>query len=115
MPGEKIFRARAELRQMARANLLKMAFSQKEKLCLLGGGACPFLLHYHSILFCVSEILGQGCQFEKSSLLSDDNALNEEGISCFTSPGERVREDTEENDDDMCLLRQTHNRRRNEK
>jgi hypothetical protein len=115
MPGEEILQARAELTQMAKANLTKMAFGQKEKDSLLGGGTCPFLLHYRSILFCVSEILRQGCQIEKSSLLTDDNALNEDGISCSTSLGERAREDTEENDNDLCLLRQTHNRRRNEK
>ena len=78
MAGEKIFQVRAELRRMAKANLLKMAFSQKEKDCLLGGGTCPFLLHYHCILFCISEILGQGCQIEKLRLLSDQNTQNED-------------------------------------
>jgi hypothetical protein len=73
MAGEKIFRARAELRRMAKANLLKMAFCQKEKKCLLGG-TCPFLLEYQCILFCVSEIMGQGCQIEKLRLLSNENA-----------------------------------------
>ena len=76
MAGEKIFRARAELRQMAKANLLKMVFCQKEKKCLLGG-TCPFLLEYRCILFCVSEILGQGCQIEKLRLLSDENLQSE--------------------------------------
>lgn len=59
---------------MAKANLLKMAFSQKEKKCLLGGGTCPFLLEYQCALFCVSETLGHGCQIEKLRLLSDENA-----------------------------------------
>ncbi|OGP93602.1 MAG: hypothetical protein A2157_03685 [Deltaproteobacteria bacterium RBG_16_47_11] len=77
MAGEKIFQARAELRQMAKANLLKMAFCQKGKKCLLGG-VCPFLLEYQCILFCVSEILGQGCQIEKLRLLSDENAQSED-------------------------------------
>jgi len=73
MAGEKIYQARKELRRMAKANLLKMAFSQKERNCLLGG-ACPFLLEYHCILFCVSEILGQGCQIEKSRPISSESA-----------------------------------------
>jgi hypothetical protein len=77
MADEKIFLARAKLRQIAKANLLKMAFRQKEKNCALGG-ACPFLLEYQCILFCVSEILGQGCQIEKLRLLSDENAQSEE-------------------------------------
>ena len=77
MAGEKIFQVRAELRRMAKANLLKMAFRQKEKKCVLGG-ACPFLLEYQCILFCVSEILGQGCQIEKLRLLSEEKARNED-------------------------------------
>jgi len=80
MAGEKIFQARAELRRMAKANLLKMAFCQKEKKCLLGG-ICPFLLEYQCIHFCVSEILGQGCQIEKLRLLSDENAQSEDELS----------------------------------
>jgi hypothetical protein len=62
---------------MAKSNLLRMAFSQKEKNCLLGGW-CPFLIEYQCILFCVSEILGQGCQIEKIKLLSHEEAQSEE-------------------------------------
>jgi hypothetical protein len=65
---------------MAKANLLKMAFCQKEKKCLLGG-VCPFLLEYQCILFCVSEILEQGCQIEKLRLLSDESDPGEDRIS----------------------------------
>jgi len=62
---------------MAKANLLKMALCQKEKKCVLGG-VCPFLLEYHCILFCVSEILGHGCQIEKLRLLSSESVQNED-------------------------------------
>jgi hypothetical protein len=65
---------------MARADLLKMVFCQKRKNCVIGG-ECPFLFEYRHILFCVSEILGQGCQIEKLSLLSDGNGQSESGIS----------------------------------
>ena len=41
-----------------------MVFGQPERSCILGG-PCPFLLNYQQILFCVSEVLGQGCQTEK--------------------------------------------------
>jgi hypothetical protein len=85
MADEKIFQARSTLRRMAKANLLKMAFCQKEKKCALGG-ACPFLLEFQCILFCVSEILGQGCQIEKLGLLSDENAKSGE-----ESPRETVQ------------------------
>src|SRR4030066_399384 len=77
MTAEEIFQARAELRRMAKANLLKMAFYQKEKNCVLGG-SCPFLLEYQSILFCVSEIMGQGCQVEKLRQLSAENGHSED-------------------------------------
>ena len=65
---------------MAKAILLKMAFCQKEKKCILGG-VCPFLLEYQGILFCVSEIMGEGCQIEKLRLLSDENDQSDGGIS----------------------------------
>ena len=81
MADEKIFQARARLRRMAKARLLKMAFSQLEKLFLLGGGTCLFLFEYQCAFFCVSGTLGQGCQIEKLGLLSDENALND-GESC---------------------------------
>jgi hypothetical protein len=80
MAGEKVFQARAELKQMAKANLFKMAFCQKERKCVLGG-VCPYLLEYQCILFCVSEILGQGCQMEKLRLLSGESDQSEDGVS----------------------------------
>jgi hypothetical protein len=71
MLNEKIFQLKAELRKMTKGNLLRMVLNQKEKKCLLGG-ICPFLLEYRRILFCVSEILCQGCQMER--LHSNHNA-----------------------------------------
>ena len=76
MPDEKFSQLKSELRKMAKGSLLKMVLSQKEKNCLLGG-VCPFLLKYQRILFCVSEILGQGCQMERQRLHSDYDAQSE--------------------------------------
>ncbi len=67
MKEDIVFKLKAELRKMRRGDLLRMGFNQKEKNCLLGG-LCPFLLEYQHILFCVSEILGQGCQAERQRL-----------------------------------------------
>ncbi len=78
MPDDIVFKLKAELRKMTKANLLKMALGQKEKNCLLGG-VCPFLFEYRRILFCISEILGQGCQMEK--LHFDHEAQGEGGRS----------------------------------
>ena len=81
MPQSEISLFRAELRQMTKAGVLKMVFGQREKKCLLGG-TCPFLLEYKCVLFCVSEILGQGCQIEKLRTSSEDARSDDEG-----SPG----------------------------
>jgi hypothetical protein len=71
MCAEKITQLRAELRQMAKRDLYRMAFEQKENRCLLYG-PCPFLLFYQGVRFCVSEILGKGCESGRLGLLSQD-------------------------------------------
>jgi len=63
---DRILEFRAELRRLGRVTLLKMAFSQREKHCVLRG-LCPFYIDYKGYGFCVSEILGEGCQEEKFS------------------------------------------------
>jgi hypothetical protein len=85
MLDKKIFQFKPELRKMVKGSLLKMAFSQKERNCLLGG-VCPFLLEYRSILFCVSEILGHECQIENQRLLTNQDAQSEAESS--QKPGE---------------------------
>ncbi len=74
MLQDRIFELKSELRRLAKGDLLKMVFGQAEKNCILGG-TCPFLLNYQQILFCVSEVLRQGCQMEKlRALLSSEDA-----------------------------------------
>ena len=76
MLNEKILQFKAELRKMRKGDLLRMVLSQKERKCVLGG-KCPFLFEYRRILFCVSEILGQGCQVERQGLDSGQDAQSE--------------------------------------
>ena len=76
MLDEKIFQFKAELRKMKRGDLLRMSLNQKERKCLLGG-VCPFLFEYRRVLFCISEILGQGCQMERQRLDSGQEAKSE--------------------------------------
>jgi hypothetical protein len=76
MPDDIVFKIKAELRKMTKGDVLRMVFSQKERKCLLGG-VCPFLFEYQHILFCVSEILGQGCQVERRRLDSVQEAQGE--------------------------------------
>jgi len=68
MLNEKILQFKAELRRMRKGDLLRIVLSQKERKCVLGG-VCRFLLEYRRILFCVSEILGQGCQVERQKVV----------------------------------------------
>ena len=50
------------------ADLLQMAFNQKEHNCVLNpNGSCEFYINYKGFGFCVSELSGQGCQAEKSA------------------------------------------------
>ena len=74
---EMILKFRKELKNLGKGTLLKMAFSQKEKHCVLSG-LCPFYLDYKGYGFCVSEIAGEGCQDEKlrGLLSSEDNQNN---------------------------------------
>ncbi len=71
-----VFKLKAELRKLRERDLLRMVLNQKEGKCVLGG-VCRFLLEYRGILFCVSEILGQGCQVEKQGLDSGQDAQSE--------------------------------------
>ena len=64
MLNEKIFQFKSELRRIRKGDVLRMVLNQKERKCVLGG-VCPFLFEYRRNLFCVSEILGQGCQMER--------------------------------------------------
>ena len=73
-----VFKFKAELRKMTNGELLKIVLNQKERKCVLGG-VCRFLLEYRRILFCVSEILGQGCQVERQRLDSGQDAQSEGG------------------------------------
>jgi hypothetical protein len=58
---------RAELRRLGLADLLQMAFDQKEHHCVLNPiGPCEFYFKYKGFGFCVSELSGQGCQAEKA-------------------------------------------------
>ncbi len=64
MLRDRVLSLKLELRHAAKRDLLKMVFSQSEGNCILGG-TCPFLLNYQRVRFCVSEVLGHGCQMEK--------------------------------------------------
>jgi hypothetical protein len=74
------FKVRSELRRMRGGDLFKLVVSQRMSKCLIGGVACPLYLHYKEFSFCVSEILGQGCQVERLKKLEqvyhDEEKIN---------------------------------------
>jgi hypothetical protein len=63
------YKARSELRRMSRQGLLTLVSAQRISGCLIGGRACGLCLRYKGFNFCVSEIMGEGCQVEKSAKL----------------------------------------------
>ena len=68
-----VLELKAELRRLGRADLLKMAFNQKEHNCVLNpNGSCPCYFKYKGFGFCVSELSGQGCQAEKARQGGED-------------------------------------------
>jgi hypothetical protein len=57
--------AKGELRRMFRGDLLRLVAEQRISNCVVNGGWCCFHVQYKELNFCVSEILKEGCQFEK--------------------------------------------------
>jgi hypothetical protein len=72
-----ILKARYELRKMSTGHLFKLTQNQKIANCLIGGRPCGFLLPYKESNFCVSEILGGGCQVERLEQLGQLYEENE--------------------------------------
>lgn len=60
-----VFEARSELRRVGRRYLLGLVLAQRISKCLIGGRACGLYLHHKGFNFCVSEIMGEGCQVER--------------------------------------------------
>ncbi len=66
-----VYQIRNELRKMNRRYLFSLATAQKISKCLVGGQTCCLHLRYQGLNFCISEIIGQGCQVEKSAQLEE--------------------------------------------
>ena len=63
--------ARNKLRRMGKADLIEMASNRGITRCVIGSRACGLYFRYEGFGFCVSEILGQGCQAERSKALEN--------------------------------------------
>jgi len=70
---------RAEVRRLGKKNLFKMLMGQKESRCLLNG-LCSFYFEYKGYTFCISEILGEGCESQKLKKLEQEACEPKEGL-----------------------------------
>jgi hypothetical protein len=60
-----VMKIKTELRRMGPRELFKLLTDQRIPKCLVGDAPCCFYLRHKEVGFCVSEIMGQGCQLEK--------------------------------------------------
>ncbi len=69
---------RSELLKLGNKRLYKLLMSQKESKCLLNG-LCSLLFKYKGYTFCLSEVLGRGCEIENLKKLENETCQGEEG------------------------------------
>lgn len=50
---------------MKKGDLLRLVSEQKISQCLVGAKGCSFYLRYKESCFCVSELLGESCVYER--------------------------------------------------
>ncbi len=69
---------RSELRRLGSKKLFKILMNQKESKCLLNG-FCSLFFKYEGYTFCLSEVLGRGCEIENLKKLEEGTCKTEEG------------------------------------
>jgi hypothetical protein len=62
---------RTEVRRLGKKNLFKMLMGQKESKCLLNG-LCSLRFNYKGYPFCISEVLGEGCESQRLKNLEQE-------------------------------------------
>jgi len=68
---------RLELHRLGNKNLFRVLMSQKESDCLLRG-LCSFRFKYKGYTFCLSEVLGRGCDIQNLEKLEKEICGSEE-------------------------------------
>jgi hypothetical protein len=69
---------RSELRRKTPGELFRLVANQRIPKCLIGGTVCCYYLRYGEAGFCISELLGQGCQLERLRKLEEVHPCDEE-------------------------------------
>ncbi len=84
---------RSELHRLGKKKLFKILMNQKESKCLMYG-FCSLRFKYEGYTFCLSEVLGQGCEIENLKKLEKEICRIEEppseeeaGVSLFDCIG----------------------------
>jgi hypothetical protein len=62
---------REKLRKLRRKKLFETAMNQRKSRCILNG-YCPLHFRYEGYTFCVSEVLGKGCEVQKLEKLEKE-------------------------------------------
>jgi hypothetical protein len=75
---------RVELRSLGVRNLFEIVMNQKESKCILNG-LCPFYFKHRGYGFCLSEVLGKGCELQKLEKLQRETYQTDKGLN-FTLP-----------------------------
>ncbi len=70
---------RTEVRRLGKKNLFNMLMGQKESRCILSG-LCSFHFKYNGYTFCLSEILGEGCEFQRLKKLEQEICEDKERL-----------------------------------
>ena len=71
---------RAEVRRLGKKNLFRVLMDQKESKCLLRG-LCSFYFEYKGFTFCISEVLGEGCEFQRLKKMEQEACEAKEGLA----------------------------------
>ncbi len=56
---------KGELRSLEIRILFEMVMNQREFKCLIMNGLCPFYFKHKGYGFCLSEVLGRGCELQQ--------------------------------------------------
>ncbi len=68
------------MRKLKSKKLFEVAMNQKEHKCILKGFCC-FHFRYEGYAFCLSEVLGKGCEVQKLENLGKEICESEEELN----------------------------------
>ena len=73
-----------KLRKLKRKKLFETAMSQRKSRCILNG-YCSLHFRYEGYTFCLSEVLGKGCEVQELEKLEKEIYQRDEGFDASLS------------------------------